>query len=226
MSLEDLMQRAGVWRGGSAPPPSGLASGYPELDTVLHGGWPQRALIEILIERAGIGELRLLMPALARLTQGSRWLAFVAPPYLPYAPALRRAGVNLAHTLVIRPRVRADALWAVEQTLRAGTCGAVLAWVEEADHPSLRRLQLAAEAGNCMGILFRRATASAQNSPAAVRLHLSPAPNATRRLQVNVLKRRGGWPAGPIDLEIHHALARPVLSPVSARGFHPRHPHA
>lgn len=226
MSLEDLIGRAAVWRGGSTPPPSGLASGYPELDALLHGGWPRRALTEILIERAGIGELRLLMPALARLTQGERWLAFVAPPYLPYAPALARAGVNLAHALLVHPRGRIDALWAVEQLLRAGTCGAVLAWVQEADGASLRRLQLAAEAGDCMGILFRRAAAGTQSSPAAVRLRLAPAPDASRRLQVQVLKRRGGWPAAPIAFEVNHALARPAPAPVSARGLHPRHPRA
>jgi cell division inhibitor SulA/protein ImuA len=226
MSLEDLMQRADVWRGGAAPPPAGLASGYPELDAALNGGWPQGALTEILIDRAGIGELRLLMPALARLTQGERWLALVAPPYVPYAPALKRAGVNLNHVLLIHPRAKSDALWAVEQTLRAGTCGAVLAWLHEADSQSLRRLQLAAEAGQCSGILFRRASASEQSSPAAVRLKLAPAHDAARRLSVQVLKRRGGWPTGPIALEVNHALARYPLPAPAARGLHARNPRA
>jgi len=226
MSLEDLMQRADVWRGGFAPPPSGLASGYPELDAVLNGGWPQGALTEILIDRAGIGELRLLLPALVRLTQGERWLAFVAPPYIPYAPALKRAGVNLDHILLIHPRARADALWAVEQPLRAGTCGAVLAWLNEADSQSLRRLQLAAEAGKCSGFLFRRASASEQSSPAAVRLRLAPAHDASRRLSVQILKRRGGWPTGPIDLEVNHALARSALSRPATRGIHTRNHRA
>jgi cell division inhibitor SulA/protein ImuA len=222
MSLEDLMQRADVWRGGLVPPPSGLASGYPELDAVLNGGWPQAALTEILIDRAGVGELRLLMPAAARLTQGDRWLAFVAPPYIPYAPALRRAGVNLDHVLLIHPRARTDALWAVEQTLRAGTCGAVFAWLNDADSQSLRRLQLAAEAGRCAGFLFRRASASEHSSPAAVRLKLAPAHDAARRLNVQILKRRGGWPVGPIALEVNHALARFALSRAPARGLHAR----
>jgi cell division inhibitor SulA/protein ImuA len=226
MSLEDLMQRAEVWRGGLAPPPSGLTSGYPELDAALNGGWPQGALTEILIDRAGIGELRLLLPTLARLTHGERWLAFVAPPYIPYAPALRRAGVNLDHVLLIHPRARTDALWAVEQTMRAGTCGAVLAWLHDADHPSLRRLQLAAEAGNCSGFLFRRAAACEHSSPAALRLRLAPAHDAARRLHVQILKRRGGWPTGPIALEVNHALARHSLPGSPARNLHARHPRA
>ena len=222
MSLEDLLQRADVWRGGNAPPPSGVTSGYPELDAVLNGGWPQGALIEILIDRAGIGELRLLLPTLARLTQGERWLAFVAPPYIPYAPALRRGGVNLDHVLLIHPQARTDALWAVEQTLRAGTCGAVLAWLREADSQSLRRLQLAAEAGNSMGIMFRSVTSATASTPAAVRLQLAPAHDAARRLSIQVLKRRGGWPTGPIALEVNHALARSAFPQSAARGFHAR----
>lgn len=222
MNLEDVMQRADVWRGGSASPASGLASGYRELDHALNGGWPQGALTEILIDRAGIGELRLLLPALARLTQDQRWLAFVAPPYIPYAPALRRGGVNLDHVLLVHSRARTDALWAVEQTLRSGICGAVLAWINDADSQSLRRLQLAAEAGRCMGILFRRTTASAHSSPAAVRLQLAPAHDAARRLQVRILKRRGGWPLGPIAVEVDHALASFVLPRSPARGVHAR----
>ncbi|HXZ85414.1 MAG TPA: translesion DNA synthesis-associated protein ImuA, partial [Myxococcota bacterium] len=206
--------------------PSGLSSGYPELDALLNGGWPPGALIEILIDRAGVGELRLMLPTLARLTHEERWLAFVAPPYVPYAPALLRGGVNLDHVLLIHPRQRTDALWAVEQTLRAGTCGAVLAWLHEADTPSLRRLQLAAETGNSLGILFRRTAASEQSSPAAVRLRLAPAHDAARRLSVEVLKRRGGWPTGPIALEVNHALARSPFSRSAARGLHARRSRA
>ena len=222
MNLDDLMQRADVWRGGRASPLSGLASGYPALDAALNGGWPQGSLIEILIDRAGIGELRLLLPTLARLTHEERWVTFVAPPYIPYAPALKRGGVNLDHVLLVHPRERTDALWAVEQTLRSGTCGAVLAWLNDADSQSLRRLQLAAEAGNSLGILFRRANAAEHSSPAAVRLKLMPAHDAARRLSIEVLKRRGGWPTGPVALEVNHALARSLFPQPATRGLHAR----
>ena len=124
MSLEDLLQRADLWRGNAAPPVAGLPSGFAELDAQLPGGgWPVGALSEILIDRNGIGELQLLMPALARLTWADRWVTFIAPPYIPYAPALARAGVNLAHVLVVHSREASDALWATEQALRAGHQG-------------------------------------------------------------------------------------------------------
>ena len=205
MSLEDLLQRADLWRGGAAPPVAGLPTGFAELDAQLPGGgWPVGALSEILIDRSGIGELQLLMPLLARLTHENRWLAFIAPPYIPYAPALTRAGVNLAHVLVVHARDGSEALWATEQALRAGTCGAVLAWPATADMQRLRRLQLAAETGHALGVLFRPASVAAESSPAALRLKLDPAPQG---LAVHILKRRGGWPTGPIILERQHALA-------------------
>jgi hypothetical protein len=205
MSLEDLLQRADLWRGGSAPPVAGLPSGFAELDAQLPGGgWPVGALSEILSDRNGIGELKLLMPMLARLTREDRWLAFIAPPYIPYAPALARAGVNLAHVLVVHARDGSEALWATEQALRAGTCGAVLAWPATADMQRLRRLQLAAETGHALGVLFRPGRAAGDISPAALRLKLEPTTNG---LAVHILKRRGGWPFGPVMLEVDRAVA-------------------
>ena len=49
--------------------------------------------------------------------------------------------------LVIRPRAGLDMLWAMEQALRSGACGAVLGWTGAADDQALRRLKLAAEEG-------------------------------------------------------------------------------
>lgn len=213
MNLDDLTQRADIWRGGDAPPPSGLASGYAALDALLNGGWPQGALVEVLSDYRGIGELRLLLPALAALTQEERWLVFIAPPYQPYAPALARAGVQLNRVLQIQPGNRADTFWALEQTLRSGSCGAVLAWLPQADARRLRRLQLAAEAGDSLGFLFRKPSVCREGLPAAVRLRLAP---ATGGLSVEVLKRRGGWPTGPIDLEVGHALALSGFSEAGA----------
>lgn len=205
MNLEEALQRAEIWRGGSVPPPSGLASGYPELDSLLNGGWPRGGLVEILSGQHGIGELRLLLPTLACISQEQRWLALVAPPYLPYAPALAQAGVQLRYLMQIHPRDRADVLWAVEQALRSGSCGAVLTWLSQLDGKQLRRLQLAAEAGNSTGFLFRGISALHTSSPAAVRLRLSAVTgHAGTRLNIYVLKRRGGWPTGPLTLAVNH----------------------
>lgn len=206
MNLPPLLQRADIWRGGwrgaDAPSAPGISSGFVALDALLPGGgFPAGALTEILMPRFGIGEMRLLLPTLVRLTR-ERWLAFVAPPYIPYAPALARAGIDLAHLLVVHARSRADVLWSIEQALRAGTCGAVLAWPSQVatalDFKWLRRLQLAAETGNAMGVLFMPLRTAGNVSPAALRLAVEP---QTDGVAVRVLKRRGGWPTGAINLD-------------------------
>jgi hypothetical protein len=211
MSLETLLQRADIWRADSAPPMTGLPTGFPELDERLAGGgWPAGALTEILIPRHGIGELSLLLPALARLSRGDRWLAFIAPPYIPYAPAFAAAGIDLARLLLVEPGIRRDQAWAMEQALRTGSA-AVLAWPGDVQGKMLRRLQLAAEAGSAWGVLFRSLQCASEPSPAALRLRLEPDAPGVR---ASILKRRGGWPVGPISLQLEKR-GHSVFSPIS-----------
>src|SRR4029450_14144266 len=84
-------------RGGPCPPePAAVPSGFSALDAVLPGrGWPQAALTEVVLARAGIGESRLTLPALVRLPAGNRDGVWIAAPHLPYAPALAAAGLDL-----------------------------------------------------------------------------------------------------------------------------------
>ena len=140
--LATVLSHPAVWRGaelGRVSTPS-VPSGYAELDAELPGGgWPTAALTEILPQHEGIGELRILGHALAKLAAEGRWLAWIAPPYLPYAPALQAASIDLSRLLVIRTRSPRETLWAFEQTLRSQTCGAVLAWPELV-HQAIRQL--------------------------------------------------------------------------------------
>jgi hypothetical protein len=67
-----------------------LASGFPRLDAELPGGgWPRGALTELLAGHEGIGELGLLLPALATLTGAGQIVVLVAPPHAP----MRRPGL-------------------------------------------------------------------------------------------------------------------------------------
>jgi cell division inhibitor SulA/protein ImuA len=161
---------------------------------------------EILTTGSGGGGLRLLLPSLARLGREARWMAFVAPPLLPYAPALAAGGVALERLLVVRPETAEGALWAVEQALRSAACSAVLSWPAAIQSVALRRLQLAAEAGAALAFLFRPPGAAAEPSPAALRLVVRPTGDGWL---VEVLKRRGGWRTGPILLRAEGE--RPVL---------------
>ena len=115
-ALSRLLSHPALWRGDDcAPEPASVASGFPALDAVLPGGgWPRGALTEILLEREGIGEIRLTLPALARLQAEGHSVVWVAPPYRPYAPALLAAGLDLATSFGLPPPV--DAQWAGEVT--------------------------------------------------------------------------------------------------------------
>ena len=206
---EQLIDHPRVWRAGENRASwSTRSTGFDVLDRHLPGGgWPATGLTEILTEHYGIGELSLLMPALARLAargdspaspgQGGSTgcIVWIAPPFIPYAPALHSQGIDLDRVLIVRDRTNTwrnqDILWAVEQALRFGSCAAVLAWTRSVDQAPLRRLQLAAEAGRCWAVLFRPLNASRQRSPAVLRMRLTAVGEQTR---IEILKCRGGRP--------------------------------
>ncbi|MBE0614200.1 MAG: translesion DNA synthesis-associated protein ImuA [Burkholderiales bacterium] len=197
----ELDQHPGIWRGGelarSACP--GIASGFAALDAELPGGgWPCGALTEILPQHEGIGELRILGPALARLASRGKFIAWIAPPYLPYAPALAAAGIALERIVIVKTARDGDSLWAAEQALRSAACGGVLAWPRDIRYPQLRRLQLAAEDGRCLAVLFRPTGAVHEPSPAVLRIALATSAGG---LALSILKRRGA------------PLSRPILLP-------------
>lgn len=198
VSLERLLGGRQVWRGRPAEQPSradGLATGVAGLDAVLPGGgWPCAALTELLIPADGTGELELLWPALAQSSAGDGCVVLVAPPYAPYAPAWRAAGVRLPNLHVVAADAR-GALWAAEQCLRSGACSAVLCWPQQVDDRALRRLQVAAEAGHCPGFAIRPLQAGRNPSPAPLRVAIECSPVR----QLRVLKCRGANPpARPI----------------------------
>jgi len=200
-ALAALLQNPAIWRGGDcAPEPQAIATGYPALDAVLPGGgWPASALTEIVLAREGIGELTLTLPALARLQAQHRDIVWIAPPHVPYAPALARGGVDLGRFVIVRCARVADQLWSFEQALRARECGAAFAWLGTADDRVLRRLQVAARDSNTWGVLWRRPGQHALTSAAPLRLALAP---DRGQLAIKVLKRRGGELAQPIVVDV------------------------
>lgn len=189
VALETLLAAQTLWRAGRTATiaAEGESTGHAPLDALLpQGGWPRRALTELLLPADGVGELGLLFPTLARMTQAGGTVAVVAPPYIPYAPAWRAGGVELAHLEIVDACPR-DALWAFEQCLRSGTCAAVLGWPQKADAQSLRRLQVAADSGDCLGFAFRDRKHLANPSPAALRIEQADG-------AWHVRKCRGGQP--------------------------------
>lgn len=199
--LRQLLQEPEIRKAGlGANLRETTSTGFPALDQALSGGWPLGVLIELLVDFCGIGELQLLLPALtaphghpANVGPGTaKSIMLVAPPYIPYAPALVREGVDISRLIVAHCDRQNDVLWTMEQALRSGTCAAVLAWSEDSDERLLRRLQLAAEKGACWAVLFRPSRFKKQRSPAALRMHLLA--TSPSKVSVDVFKNRGGQP--------------------------------
>ncbi|NOX93439.1 MAG: hypothetical protein GXP18_13585 [Gammaproteobacteria bacterium] len=108
--------------------------------------------------------LKQMLPALANFCQ-QRWLVLVAPPCLPSVEELKEAGIDPARVLLVHSGA-ANGFNVLEQTLRSGTCGAVLAWLEKGDaQQTLNHLRQAAESGNAWGVLFRATKQRKQMQP-------------------------------------------------------------
>lgn len=197
VALDRLLETRRVWRGRQqSEPVAEQPTGHAQLDAVLPGGgWQLAALNEILLGQPGSGELQLLWPLLARLTQAGERVVLVGAPAIPFAPAWQAAGVVLAQVSLLQVS-GAERLWAAEQCLRSGSCGAVLCWPEQADDRALRRLQVAADSGQTLAFVLRHRRAADNPSPAALRLLLDNQPRQWR-----VLKCRGGVPpARPVPV--------------------------
>ncbi|PLZ03025.1 hypothetical protein CY652_06825 [Burkholderia sp. WAC0059] len=190
-----------------------VSSGYPELDALLPGrGWSAGSLAELLVDEGGIGEMRLLAPVLRALTaQSERYVLLIAPPWQPYACALRRWGVALGRVVWVRA-AGDEALWAAGQALRQEGVGAVLVWLAKARPEAVRRLQVAAQDSGALAFAIRPLHARGQSSPAPLRMTCTPSPppaegtvGRRRRLQltglsIDIFKRRGPPPAEPLNL--------------------------
>ena len=202
----DLLKHPQLWRGKDLTKASAthtVASGYSALDDCLAGGgWPNAGLVDFILPHAGIGELRLLLPALTTLAE-NRWLAWINPPFTPYAPALEAAGIDSSKILLIYTKSHEEMLWAMERTCKSGSCGAVLVWPDERklSLKETRRVQLAAKQGTTLSVLFRPIEASSKASLAELRLALSPGKDPLH-LSVDIIKRRGGWPVKGLTLPI------------------------
>jgi hypothetical protein len=206
LSVAALSKLPGVWRGGELEQVTqpAVATGHTTLDRELPGGgWPTGTLSEVLHDSVGIGEVAFLSGAMMRASEGDRMIGWINPPHLPYAPALAQSGLALDRCVVVRPANREDAFWAAEQSLRSGACGAVLLWLGEwNDYALMRRLQMAAEAGRSMAVLFRSTAAERHSTPAHLRVVLE---RNAGLLKLRIPKRRGPPLIKPISLRISHS---------------------
>lgn len=201
-----------------------IDTGHAALSAELPGGgWPAGSLIELLLQQNGIGELRLLQPALRSLDK--RRIVLLQPPHPPQALAFSSLGLAPSQLLWIAPARNADALWAAEQILRADSCGALLCWQSHVRNESLRRLHLAAQSGTTLFFMMRPLACAPDASPATLRLRIAPADGG---IQIDFAKRRGPQRDTPLFIALspspsllhrHAPVDRPAPAPAAARSI-------
>jgi protein ImuA len=219
-----------LWRGdqlGTFKTPC-VSSFFNKLDAELPGnGWPTGVVTELITREPGIGEIRLLIPALRQLTREKKTVIFLGAPHIPYAPALASFGIDLKYLLIVQANQAADRLWAVEQTLKSASFGALLAWLPKAQPTHLRRMQLAANSAQGPVFLFRPLSAQFESSPAPLRLLLQAKPD--QRMAIHILKRRGPVIAQPILIDLPQPMAAIELKPsakqIASIHSHPKFSH-
>lgn len=214
----DQALRANVWRASELAVSrcTTVSTGYELLDKELpNHGWPRSSLVELLVEQHGIGEMQLLKPCLASLSNKGR-VAFVQPPYLPHSMACRSWHLNDRNLLWLRPQSSADALWSAEQILKNGSCGAVVIWQSNVRPESLRRLNLAAQSTDTWLWLVRPLAAASDASVSPLRIALRP---ATGGVSADIIKRKGATCDLPIfvplrDMPVPHNSVTENEAPV------------
>lgn len=215
---------AGIWHADdpvlAATAAECAPSGFDALDAELPGGgWPQGQLVELLYDDPGIGELSLLVPALAAQVRAGRTCVWILPcecgspadeplhQALPYPPALAEAGIDPSCSIFVRPAVAREAWWAVEQSLRAAHLGALIGWLPScgasADFRALRRLHLLAQRHRALVFVMRPSHCADTPSPAVLRLQLACDRGPHHALAIKILKRRGRPLIEPVALQVH-----------------------
>ncbi|MBV9892036.1 MAG: translesion DNA synthesis-associated protein ImuA [Rhizobacter sp.] len=182
-----------------------VASGFARLDAELpDGGWPRRALTELLLAHPGVGEIRLLAPALVAAQRAGRLVMLFDPPAALAAAALAALGFVVDELLVVE--TRSESLWALEQALKSGHIGAIVAWLPQwLRIERLRRLQLAAHRHDGVAFVIREPAAAARPTAAPLRLALHA--GGADRVQLRILKRRGPPLESPLELELPSVLS-------------------
>ncbi|CAD6542976.1 translesion DNA synthesis-associated protein ImuA [Paraburkholderia metrosideri] len=189
-----------LWRGAQLARAHGrtVDTGYAALSAELPGsGWPLGALVELLVQQPGIGEMRLLKPALAELS--ARPIALLQPPHVPNSLAFSYLGLPVERLMRLRAPKAADALWCAERVLQAKSCGALILWQQHIRTEALRRLHLAAQASETLLVLIRPLANAQDASPATLRLGVRPADGG---LVVDVVKRRGPTRSEPLSINL------------------------
>ena len=200
--VEALREQIGQSQAG--PVAARLSSGCEALDGLLpHGGLRPGVLVEWVSEGSGGGAGTLAVAVARQACREGGMLVVVDRRGEFYPPAAAGQGIDLDRMMVVRPATAADEWWALEQVLRSRGVSAVLVWLEQEERRSLRRLQLAAEAGGGVGLLICPESFAKAPYWSEARLLVRPLPSeGPRRMRVQTLHCRGAASGAAVTLEI------------------------
>jgi hypothetical protein len=221
------MERAGTQPNGAG---ALCSTGIAALDALLPAQiFRAGMLVEWVVAGEGSGAARLALPMACESLKNGGVLVVIDERREFYPPAAVRLGLDLARTIVVRPRNRQETIWTLEQALRCPGVAATLSWIEQLPDRLFRRLQLAAEHGARLGLLMRPAEARHTTTWADLRWFVQPvqsgeeASTSGRRLRIELLHCREGTPGGVVHLEIDDETgAVRVVPPLAAATSVPR----
>ncbi|MEQ8846834.1 hypothetical protein [Botrimarina sp.] len=202
--LREELGAKGVLHTLSAPPEAPAASWRR-----LAPGWPGPRLLLDLIEAEPGSGAALIGLWLCRLASGRRGqLVVIDPRGVFYPPCAIAWGADARRLLLVRPGDQHDAIAATECALRSRAVSAVWANVGRLDDRTSRRLVLAAEAGEAVGVLVRSRRHESEPSWADAQWRVEPAPTPPggvgdlRRVRLVQSHNRHGPAGQTADLQI------------------------
>ena len=199
LNAKDQQLLSKVWQSKRIPHLKfdSVNSHFSELNALLSDkGWPLGITTEIGLSQPGIGEMRLLLPALKTLQQkpcSAGHIVWIAPPFTPLSSSLHKEGLDLSLLTIVDTKKIEDTIWAAEQVLLSNSCAAVFVWTGKhyLNNKILRRLQLAVEKSNCWSLILRHQDCLQQPSVSYLRLSLQT--TVLGQLQVDILKQPHSW---------------------------------
>jgi protein ImuA len=204
-----------------------VSSGCRAVDELLPArGLHRGAVAEWFAAGDGVGAGGLALLAAREVCGAGGKLIVIDSRRELYPPALVRFGIPLEQFLVVYAVGPADHFWALDQALRCRGVAAVLAWPEQLDGRTFRRLQLAAEEGGGLGLFVRSTRVRNDPSWAETRFLVEPLPFVAagpglRHVRISLLRCRGGSGGQSIDVEINDDGYQTHPLPLAARLVQP-----
>jgi hypothetical protein len=199
-------------------------TGWKHLDDLLPGGgFRMGSLVEWLSADLGSGGTMLALMASMQLVPEGSALVVIDPNEEFYLPAVPMPQV----VFLVRPRNPRELLWTWEQVLRCPAVGACVGWIERAPERAFRRLSLAAERAEALGMILRPVSSRREPSWAEARLlvepRAAPDPSGSQRyLRISLVHARGAISGSSVEVcwndDAHSLSVAPRLADPAASG--------